>query len=158
MKLKDWFALAVSIAICEGAGLIGSVYTMPAIAGWYQGLQTSFLNPPGWVFAPVWTLLYALMGIAAFLVWRQGWEKREVRRGLAIFLLQLVLNIYWSYLFFGLFSPALALGDIVFLWLAILWTIRAFEKVSRRAAYLLVPYILWVSFAAYLNLAVVLLN
>lgn len=158
MKLKDWFGAAIGIAICEGAGMAGALFAMTGVMQWYTTLNTSVLNPPSWVFAPAWTLLYALMGVAAYLVWREGWRKPAVRCGLDIFAMQLVLNVIWSYAFFGLHDPLLALGDIVVLWAAIAWTIRDFERVSKWAAWLMVPYILWVSFAAYLNLAVVFLN
>ncbi|MBI4086677.1 tryptophan-rich sensory protein [Candidatus Kaiserbacteria bacterium] len=162
MKTKDTFKLIIAIAVCELAGVIGSVFTTPSIAGWYAGIVKPALNPPAWVFGPVWVTLYALMGIAAFLVWKRGLERRDVRIALSIFLGQLVLNTLWSIIFFGLHSPGGALIEIVLLWLAILATIIAFAKISPPAggpaAWLLVPYMLWVSFAAYLNYAIWVLN
>ena len=170
MKLNDFFKLVTAIAVSEAAGVIGSVFTTPAIAGWYAGIVKPALNPPAWVFGPVWTTLFALMGIAAFLIWREydkltlsGVEglasrKKQITIAFGIFLGQLVLNTLWSIIFFGLHSPGGALVEIVFLWLAILATIIAFAKISKPAAWLLVPYILWVSFAMYLNYVIWTLN
>lgn len=148
---KDWLVLAGYILLCEGAGIVGSVFTAPSIPLWYAALVRPALNPPAWVFGPVWTTLFVLMGVAAFLVWRQGWYRRGVRSALGIFLLQLVLNTLWSFIFFGLHAPGAAFAEIIVLWLAIAATIGLFSRVSQPAAWLLVPYIAWVSFAAYLN-------
>jgi len=154
MKKKDWLKLAASIAICEGAGIIGSFYTAPAIRdGWYGALPKPYLNPPSWIFAPVWTALFLLMGIAAFLVWNKNWNLKEKKLALGVFALQLILNSAWSAIFFGLKSPIAAFFELVLLWLAIAATIWIFAKISRPAAWLLVPYMLWVSFAGYLNLS-----
>ncbi len=150
--------LVVAVVICELAGAVGSIFTVPAISGWYAGLIKPALNPPNWIFGPVWTTLYLLMGIAAFLVWQKGFERTEVRTALIIFGVQLLLNMAWSAIFFGAHNPAGAFADIVLLWLAILATILTFYKISPVAAYLLLPYILWVSFAGYLNYAVWTLN
>ncbi len=157
-----FFRLAVAVVLSELAGLAGSVFTASAIPVWYAGLIKPAFNPPSWIFGPVWTLLYALMGIAAFLVWDRGRTRPALRRmaraALVIFIMQLALNVAWSAIFFGAHSPAGAFADIVLLWFAILWTIIAFARISRPAAYLLVPYLLWVSFAAYLNYAIWMLN
>lgn len=150
--------LIAAIAFSELAGIVGSVFTVSSVASWYPGLVKPAVNPPAWVFGPVWAVLYALMGIAAFLVWKKGLERRDVKIALGIFLGQLVLNTLWSIIFFGLRSPGGALVEIAFLWLAILATIIAFAKISRPAAWLLAPYILWVSFAAYLNYSIWILN
>lgn len=155
---RSLLALLVAVVVCEAVGLIGAVFTAPAIGGWYVALAKPALTPPGWVFGPVWTALYALMGVAAFLVWKRGWRRREVRIALAVFAVQLALNALWSFLFFGWHAPGIALVEIAFLWLAILATIVAFTRISRAAARLLVPYIAWVSFAAYLNYALWALN
>jgi translocator protein len=152
------FKLAVSIALPLLAGFVGSIFTTPSIQGWYANVAKPALNPPSWIFGPVWTTLFVLMGIAAFLVWKKGLEKRGVRGALGLFLLQLVLNSLWSIIFFGLHNPGWAFVDIVALWLAILATIIAFARVSRPAAWLLVPYIIWVSFASYLNYQIFVLN
>lgn len=148
----------ISIAVPLLAGFVGSLFTTPALPGWYASIIKPALTPPSWVFGPVWTTLFILMGIAAFLVWKRGLEKREVKVALSIFIIQLVLNALWSILFFGLQSPGAAFIDIIILWLAILFTIISFSKISKVAAWLLVPYILWVSFASYLNYSIYVLN
>lgn len=150
--------LVFFIIISELAGVIGSLFTTPSIAGWYAGIIKPELNPPAWVFGPVWTTLFVLMGIAAFLVWRKGYGRKDVKIALGLFYGQLILNTLWSIIFFGLHSPGGAFIEIIFLWLAILATIIAFAKISRPAAWLLLPYILWVSFAAYLNYSIWILN
>jgi len=158
MRINSFFKLVFAVVVSELAGIIGSIFTISAIPNWYAGLVKPALNPPAWVFGPVWTTLYALMGIAAFLVWKNGWEKKEVKMALGVFGIQLFLNAIWSIIFFGLHSPAWALVDIVALWLTIVWTIAVFYKISKPAAYLLLPYILWVSFALYLNYSIWILN
>jgi len=158
MKLKSFSKLIIAIVACELAGIIGSVFTTPSIAGWYAGIVKPALNPPAWVFGPVWTTLFVLMGISAFLIWKKGLDRKDVKIALGIFLGQLMLNTLWSIIFFGLHSLGGALVEIVFLWLAILLTIIAFAKISKPAAWLLAPYILWVSFAMYLNYAIWMLN
>lgn len=158
MKINNTFKLIIAIVVSEFAGIVGSVFTTPSVTGWYAGIVKPALNPPAWVFGPVWTTLYALMGIAAFLIWKKGLDRRDVKVALGIFLIQLVLNTLWSIIFFGLHSPGGALVEIVFLWFAILVTIIAFYKISKTSAYLLLPYIAWVSFAAYLNYSIWMLN
>jgi len=137
---------------------VGALFTVQAIPTWYATLVKPALNPPSWVFGPVWTTLYALMGIAAFLVWQRGWAERTVRAALGVFGVQLLLNASWSIVFFGLHSPAWALANIAALWIAVIWTMFVFYKISRPAMYLLVPYIIWVSFASYLNYSIWILN
>lgn len=158
MSLKKVSQVAFAIGVCELAGILGSVFTTSSIPTWYAALQKPELRPPNWVFAPVWTMLYALMGIAAFLIWRKGFNKKSVKVALGVFGVQLVLNVLWSVLFFGLHNPFAAFVEILLLWLAIFWTIILFYKLSRAAAYLLIPYFVWVSFAAYLNFAIWRLN
>lgn len=158
MKLRDILKLIIAVLIVELAGVIGSFFTAPSISSWYPTLTKPALNPPNWIFAPVWTTLYALMGVAAFLIWRHGLRQRKIRVALAIFSFQLILNVVWSIIFFGFQNPFLALIEIIILWLAIVWTILVFYKISRLAACLLMPYIIWVSFAAYLNYSIWLLN
>lgn len=158
---KNFLKLLVAVGISELAGVAGSAFTVPAVSGgqgWYAGLAKPALTPPAWVFGPVWTALFLLMGIALFLVWNRypliRAEKRERqiwRIGVELFILQLALNVFWSVLFFGARDPGAAFTEIVFLWLAILLTALVFYRFSRPAAYLLVPYLLWVGFAAYLN-------
>jgi len=123
MRLNNFFKLVIAIAVSELAGVIGSIFSISAIPNWYVGLVKPALNPPAWVFGPAWTTFYALMGIAAFLVWKQRWEKKEIRTALGIFGIQLFLNAIWSIIFFGMQGPGWALVDIVLLWLAIVWTI-----------------------------------
>lgn len=154
MKINNVLKLVIAIAVCEAAGIIGSVFTAPSIPTWYAGLVKPALNPPAWVFAPVWTTLFALMGIAAFLIWKQGLGRKDVKIALGIFIGQLVLNTLWSVIFFGLKNPGAAFAELILLWLAILATMAAFCKISKPAAWLLLPYFFWVSFAGYLNYSI----
>lgn len=158
MKFNDLLKLIIAIVVSELAGIIGSIFTMPSIPTWYAGLVKPALNPPAWIFGPTWTTLYFLMGVAAFLIWRKGLERKDVKIALGIFIGQLVLNSLWSIIFFGLHNPGAAFVEIIFLWLAIIATIITFAKISKSAAWLLMPYILWVSFASYLNYAIWTLN
>ena len=166
MRINNFFKLVVAIAVSEMAGVIGAFFTAPAVqSSWYAGIAKPALNPPAWVFGLVWTALYALMGIALFLIWKQHTYILENvsmlriwRLAISLFFVQLVLNMIWSIIFFGLHSPGGALVEIIFLWLAILATIVAFYKISKPAAWLLAPYILWVSFAMYLNYLIWILN
>ena len=154
---KKIFGVALAIIICELAGGIGALFVMPSIGGWYAGLIKSSLNPPNWVFGLVWTTLFALMGMAAFLVWNKK-NDRTAKTALMIFVFQFVLNILWSVLFFGAHSPVGAFIDIILLLLAILWTTSVFYKINRATVWFLVPYFLWVILAAYLNYSVIALN
>lgn len=150
--------LVISILITEGAGIVGAIFTTRALRTWYPALKKPSFDPPNSVFAPVWTTLFALIGISLFLVWRKGVDKPGVKPALTIFGVQLGLNVLWSLLFFGLKSPFYALIDIAFLWAAILATIIAFFPLSILASVLLIPYLLWVSFAAVLNYSIWQLN
>jgi len=158
IRLNDIAKLLISLAACFLAGFVGSFATRAATLNWYALLQKPFFTPPGWLFAPVWFLLYILMGISAFLVWRKGIKEFQVREGLMIFIIQLLLNMLWSYAFFGLKSPLWGLVVIVPLWTAILLTMINFYRVSKTASFLLIPYILWVSYATVLNFSIYLLN
>lgn len=145
--------LAALCAACLLAGLLGGLSTAPAIEGWYRQLERPSWTPPDWVFAPAWTVLYLTMAVAAWLVWRRaGRPGREL--ALVLFAIQLTLNAAWSPLFFGARLPGVALVDIALLWIAIVATIAAFARVARPAAWLMVPYVLWVTFAAALNTAI----
>lgn len=157
-KARSAVELVLFILFCEIAGVVGSLFTAPSIPEWYAGLRKPDIAPPNWVFAPVWTTLYALMGIALFVVWRKTFGKGLGRVGISIFMLQLALNVLWSYLFFGLQSPFLGLIEIVFLWFAIAATVALFSRISRIACLLLLPYLAWVSFAGYLNYMLFILN
>lgn len=150
--------LAVAIIICELAGIIGSLFTAPKIATWYSALNKPSFNPPSWIFGPVWTALFFLMGVAAYFIWEKLASDKRARGALVIFGVQLALNILWSVLFFGMKNPLYALIEIIVLWVAILASIIAFNKIDKKAAYLLLPYILWVSFAAFLNFSIWRLN
>lgn len=150
--------LVAAIAISQAAGLIGSAFTFSAIPTWYATLTKPTFSPPNAIFGPVWTILYTLMGIAAYLVWRQGAKKRAVRTALLIFGIHLLLNALWSVIFFGLRSPLLAFGEIILLWGMIIWVILAFRRIDTRTTLWLLPYLAWVSFAGYLNFTIWLLN
>jgi tryptophan-rich sensory protein len=131
---------------------------MQSIRNWYAGLHKPAFTPPDWVFGPIWTLLYLLMGIAAYAVWKRGLSNWQVRHALVMFIVQLALNIAWSVLFFGLHSVVAGLIDIALLWFAIMFTLFAFFKLSTTAGVLMMPYFLWVSFAMILNFSLWLLN
>jgi translocator protein len=152
--LKSWLGLAGWLALCFGAASLGAIFTP---GEWYATLRKPSWNPPGWLFGPVWTVLYTLMAVAAWLVWRRGGFAAQ-RRPLARFLAQLAFNAAWTPLFFGLHWPGAAFAEIVLLWLAIAATLWAFRPVSRVAAWLLAPYLVWVGFAATLNFALWRLN
>jgi benzodiazapine receptor len=158
MRLKDIGIAAMFIIVCLAAGLIGSIFTFQAIPTWYAGLQKPVFAPPNWVFGPVWTALYVMMGISAWIIYEKGIKKKGVRPALEVFGLQLGLNTIWSILFFGLRSPALGLIGIVALWISIAVTLIRFYRISKPAGYLLIPYLFWVTFAGFLNLAIFLLN
>lgn len=146
-RRKTIFGLIGWLLLCFAASAVGALF-MPG--EWYAALNKPAWNPPGWIFGPVWTALYAMMAVAAWLVWQRGGFAVQ-RRPLGLFLAQLALNALWTPLFFGLRQPGVAFAEIILLWLAILATLLAFRPVSRAAAWLLVPYLAWVSFAAVLN-------
>lgn len=157
-KTNNILLFLSSVIICQSAGIIGSVFTTPAIPTWYANINKPSFRPPNWVFAPIWATLFLLMGIALFLIWRKGLTRKDVKTAFAFFIFHLVLNTLWSILFFGLKSPFAAFIEIIFLWAAILTSIILFFRISKIAAYLLIPYILWVSFASVLNFAIWRLN
>jgi benzodiazapine receptor len=157
MKVRDMAKLAVSIILCQLAGFLGSLFTTPAIPTWYQTLNKPFFAPPNWIFSPVWISLFILMGISLFYVWQRPGHPQS-KKALIFFFIQLILNVLWSLAFFGFRLPLLGLIDIVLLWFAILFTILNFFKVSRFAGALLLPYLLWVSFATLLNFSLWILN
>jgi len=180
-SLDKYIKLLFCIIVCLLAGYVGSFYTVSEITGWYRGLAKPFFSPPNWIFGPMWTLLYILMGISLYLVWKEKFVvKNEISNSrikvcnifskkpqdgkwqkintVLPFFFQLILNVLWSVLFFGLHSPAFAFFELIILWFAIAFTIISFYKVSKTASYLLIPYILWVSFAGILNFFVWILN
>jgi len=157
-RLIEFIKLLLSVLVCQLAGFVGSIFTIVSISTWYMTLNKPFFTPPNWLFAPVWIILFALMGISLFLVWRKGLNIIGVKTAVIVFFLQLTLNVLWSIAFFGLRSPLAGLIVIAILWFAIIWTILRFYKISSISALLLIPYILWVSFAAVLNLSILILN
>lgn len=142
---------------CELAGASGAVFTASSVSGWYASLNKPYYNPPSWIFGPVWTILFALMGVSLYLI--LGMKNDEKRkRAINLFVYQFILNVLWSLLFFGLKQPWLAYVDIVGLWILIFLTIKSFLKLNKTAGWLLYPYLAWVSFASLLNLSVAFLN
>lgn len=181
MKYNNLFRLLLSIIICELAGVIGAGFTTPAIGLWYKGLDKPFFNPPNWIFGPVWTAIFILMGISLYLIWSKKWAiKNELKfknkkppnklsrkflsgswqkaNIILIFAVQLVLNVLWSLIFFKFHSLGIAFFELIMLWFAIVFTIINFYRVSKAAAYLLLPYLLWVSYAGILNFFIWILN
>jgi benzodiazapine receptor len=147
------------VVTCLAIGYFSSTITRSAILDWYPTLVKPFFNPPNWVFGPVWSMLYVMMGVAAGLVWDKiEWNRPIVKKALTLFAIQLALNALWSYLFFGLHNPFLATIEIVLLWLMIYETYAQFSKINKIAGYLLLPYLAWVSFATVLNISIWWLN
>jgi benzodiazapine receptor len=147
-----------SVSACLLTGFLGSLATRSSIESWYSQLSRPSFTPPDWTFGVVWPALYVIMGISAFLIWNKGLERSKVKTALGIFVVQLLLNGLWTPIFFSLHLIGLALVEIVILWVAILLTILSFWRVSRIASLLLLPYILWVSFAVFLNTSLFILN
>lgn len=158
MTKNNYYKLFASLFICLLAGFIGSLFTTPAITTWYATLTKPSFNPPNWIFAPVWTTLFILMGLALYLVWSRGLAERKNKIAFWLFRIHLLVNIFWSVAFFGLHNPGLAFGIIVVLWLMIAYLITIFYEINKKAGWLLLPYLLWVSFATLLNFAIWRLN
>lgn len=162
--MNKWERAIFFIAACEIAGMIGSIFTVSQIPTWYAGLAKPILNLPGWIFGPVWILLYALMGISVFIVCekhrttKSKKKRKAIEFALRIFVAQLLLNSMWSIIFFGLHNPALAFLNLIAMWIFIALTIYVFKPIHTTAGYLLIPYILWVTFAGYLNFSIWQLN
>jgi benzodiazapine receptor len=154
----DLIKLIFSILIIQLSGGIGAMLTFTSLNDWYSSLSKPVFTPPNWIFAPVWTFLYTLIGVSFYLVWQKGLKNSEVKKGLRIFTYQLVLNILWSAFFFGLRSPILGLIDILIMNYLIYLTIVKFRKIMPLASYLLYPYFAWVLFATVLNISIVILN
>lgn len=150
--------LAGSIVLCLSVGLVGSIFTASSVSTWFPGLAKPWFAPPAWLFGPVWTILYVLMGVALYLVWLAGWKKTEVREAVYLFLVHLAINAAWSWLFFGMRSPLAGLFCIFVLWGFILMLTLRFHRIRPAAAYLLIPYLAWVSFATVLNFDIWRLN
>ncbi len=158
MNIKTIFTLIGAIVISELAGIIGSLFTFQSIPTWYTTIIRPDFSPPNWIFGPVWTTLFVLMGIALFLVWQKKYAQKKIGLAVGLFFVQLLLNTLWSIIFFGKHNIGGAFIEIIFLWLAIVATTIAFFKISKPAGYLLLPYIAWVSFAGYLNYIIWTLN
>lgn len=158
MRLKRARLLVASVLVSQLAGVIGSIATTPSIPTWYEGLIKPVFNPPNWIFGPVWITLYTLMGISLYLVWIKGYQKPKVRKAVNLFIVHLAVNSLWSIVFFGLHYLGLALLTVVVLWILIAYLIKIFWDIEKRASQLLLPYLLWVSFASLLNLSIWLLN
>lgn len=148
--------LIASIIICLTCGIIGSLFTSASVNSWYLNINKPSFNPPNWIFGPVWTGLFILMGISLYLIWQKGINKNNP--ALIIFSIQYVLNIAWSFFFFYLQNPLAGLIEIIILWIFIILTIYYFYLISKTAAYLLLPYLIWVSFASILNFMLYYLN
>jgi translocator protein len=155
MRQNQWVVLAGFIVLCLAVGGVAGAITAEAVTQWYPALNKPSFNPPPWIFAPVWTLLYVMMAVAAWRVWLAG---AVAKPALNLFFIQLALNFFWSVIFFQLHSPAWALVEIGALWMAIALTARAFWKIAKPAGYLMLPYLAWVSFATLLNASIWWLN
>jgi benzodiazapine receptor len=157
---RPWVSLALAVVVTELVGASGAIFTSMGLESWYPALESPELAPPNWVFAPVWTTLFLLMGVAVWLVWTEasGERSRPARFAIVLFAVHFLVNIGWSAVFFGSQSLLGGLLVIAVLWLFIVATILAFGRADRRAGFLLVPYLLWVSFAGYLNYAFWVLN
>lgn len=156
--MNNTLRLIIAIAIPLVVGFTSGYFTITGVGSWYQTIQRPSWNPPNWIFGPVWTTLYILMGIALYLVWKADVESRIKKNAVLFFALQLTFNFFWSFIFFNRQQPGWAFAEIVVLWILILLTIFAFAKINRLAAWLLVPYIAWVSFASILNYTIWKLN
>ncbi|MEQ9408175.1 MAG: TspO/MBR family protein [Fuerstiella sp.] len=152
-----WIGLAVFVALCFGAAGLGAMATTPEIDGWYRTIRKPSWNPPAGVFGPVWSMLYALMGLAAWRVWTPA-GFRAARVPLTLFAVQLMLNVAWSWIFFHFHQPGWAFVEIIVLWIAILITTIEFFRSAKIAGWLMLPYLFWVSFASVLNFAIWQLN
>jgi benzodiazapine receptor len=155
--MKNILKLIVSVVISQAAGAIGSLFTVQNIPTWYAGLNKPSFNPPNYLFGPVWITLYFMMGVAFFLVWKNS-GKFDIKVPAILFIVQLVLNALWSILFFGMKNPMLGFFEIIILWVFIVLCVIKFYPVSKIAAWLLIPYLLWVSFASVLNFKLWMLN
>ena len=157
--MQKYLRIGLVVMTCLVVGYLSGMVTRESITTWYPTLGKPSFNPPNWILAPVWTLLYIMMGVAAGLVWnRIESYKKKKKKALIFFIIQLVLNALWSYLFFGLHNPLLAGIEIIILWLMIYETYIKFVKINKTAGYLLLPYLAWVSFAMILNWSIWWLN
>lgn len=157
--MNKYLKIIYCVAICLAVGYLSSNVTQSSIKTWYPTIEKPIFNPPSWVFAPVWTILYIMMGVAAGMVWNKLESNKElVKKGLLFFTVQLLLNALWSYLFFGLNNILLAFLEIILLWLIIYETYNIFKQIDKKAGYLLIPYLGWVGFATILTGTIYFLN
>ncbi len=156
--MNNTVKLIISIVIPVTIGATAGFFTITGVDSWYQTINKPSWNPPNWIFGPVWTTLYVMMGVALFFVWKSDVREALKKTAITLFAVQLVLNFLWSFIFFNQQQPGWALVEIVMMWIAILLTIFAFAKIDKTAAWLLVPYISWVSFATILNYTIWQLN
>lgn len=157
--MNKYLKISLLVVLCLTVGYLSSIVTQNSIETWYPTIKKPFFNPPNWIFAPVWTLLFILMGIAAGLIWNKiNLEKEAVKKALLFFFIQLFFNAMWSYLFFGLHNILLALIEIILLWLLIYETYILFKKIDKLSGYLLIPYLIWVGFATLLTASIFYLN
>jgi translocator protein len=156
--MKNWIKLVISLLVPQITGASAALFTVTGTGSWYQQIKRPEWNPPNWVFAPVWTLLYIMMGIAFFLIWKTNAPVEKKRTAMGLWAVQLFLNFLWSFIFFYKHHIGLAVAEILCLWIFIILTIFSFSKISKMAAWLLVPYICWVSFAGLLTYTIWNLN
>lgn len=156
--MKNIFKLIISVLVPVMVGAFAGFFTSSSVKGWYSTINKPSFNPPNWIFAPVWTALYIMMGIACYIIWKKEFAPAIKKKALLFYTIQLVLNFFWSILFFYLQLPGWALIEIILLWIFIAGTIYYFKIISAPAAWLLVPYLFWVSFAMALNFAIFRLN
>jgi translocator protein len=156
--MKNFLTFVVCLVLCYAAAAIGSVFTFQSIPTWYAGLVKPPLNPPNWIFGPVWSLLYTLMAIAIFLIVKNGFAAEGIKTAVWVFAAQLVFNTLWSVIFFGARNTFIPVFIIAVLWVLILACIIMFWKISKPASIMMMPYLAWVSFASYLNIGVNILN
>ena len=155
---KKVLRFIISIIICQSAGIFGSLFTFEAVPDWYITLEKPFFAPPNWIFGPVWIILYYLMGVSLYIVWKDELKSKTRNVFFVVFAIQLILNALWSLLFFGLRSPLLGLIDILILDVMLVVTIFYAKRVSKYAAMLLIPYMVWIIIASVLNYAIMVLN
>jgi tryptophan-rich sensory protein len=157
-NIREIPKLIISILIVFLAGAVGTVFTLKEITGWYAYLPKPSWTPPNWAFGPIWSTLYVLMGISLFLVWREGLNRKDVQVAIGVFAVQLIINVVWSLVFFGTHNIFGGLVLVLLLWVAILVNIIVFYRISKPAGLILIPYIVWVSIASYLNYSVLILT
>ncbi len=158
MEVLKLVKLVLSVSVSLGAGFVGSFFTAQTVDTWYQGLTKPWFTPPGQLISVIWIVLYILMGISLFMILTKDLTEKTVKIAVGVFGVQLFLNALWSYLFFGLTSPLYGLIGIVSLWIALAATIYTFQRVSKKASYLLYPYIVWVTIALALNYSIYVMN